>query len=275
MPKSRYWIDLSTRDVAELPPDTIAILPVGAVEQHGPHMPLGTDAIINRGIVARALELVAADVSVIVLPEQTVGTSSEHLSFPGTLSHMPTALIGIWTTVLECTARAGIGKLLIFNSHGGQVSLLQPVALDIRRRLGVLCAYASWFDAGYPAGLFTPEEEEFGIHAGAIETAMMMHLRPELVDAASLADFPSRALDFRGAFSALQADPGNGRLGGFGWMAEDLNRFGAMGDASAATPEAGRKLVDHAAGKLATLLGEIGGIAPDFLASDTFLSRGG
>lgn len=274
MPKSRYWIELSTRDIAALPPDTIAILPVAAVEQHGPHMPLGTDTLINRGIIARALDKLPADLSVLVLPEQAVGTSSEHLSYPGTLSHAPSALIGIWTTVLESAARAGIGKLLIFNSHGGQVGLLQPVALDIRRRLGMLCAYASWFDAGYPPGLFSPEEEAYGIHGGAIETAMMLHLRPELVDRAALADFPSRALDFRTAFSELQADPGNGRLGGFGWMAQDLNRYGVSGDASAATPEAGRRLVEHAAEKLATLLSEIAGIGADFLVADTFLSDG-
>ena len=178
MPSSRYWIELSTRQIAALPAGTIAILPTGAVEQHGPHLPTGTDALINRGIIVRALELLAPDLPVVVLPEQTIGTSHEHLSYPGTLSHTPAAIMEIWTTALEGAIRAGIGKVLLFNSHGGQVRLLQPTALLLRQRFGLLAGYASWFDAGYPEGMFSAAEIDFGIHAGAIETAMMLHLYP-------------------------------------------------------------------------------------------------
>lgn len=270
--RSRYWMELTTADIARLPPDTVAILPVAAVEQHGPHMPLGTDALINRGLIARALELLPDRLPVIVLPEQTVGTSSEHLDYPGTLSHAPAALIGIWTALLEGAARSGIRKLLIFNSHGGQISLLQPVALDMRRRFGVLAAFASWFDAGLPEGLIPAAEEAFGIHAGAIETAMVMHLRPELVVAERLADFPSRSAGFQSRYKHLQSDPGRGRLAGFGWMAQDLNPFGAMGDATLATPEIGRQLVDHAAAALAALCVELHELGDGFLRMNTFLN---
>ncbi len=146
-------------------------------------------------------------------------------------------------------SRTKISKLLLFNSHGGQTRLLQPVALELRRRFDVLVAYASWFDGGYPDGLFSEEEFAFGIHAGAIETSMMLHLQPDLVDRDYVADFPSQAAAFEKQFRALQTDPGGGRLGGFGWMMQDLGPSGAAGDATRATADAGKALVDHAAAR--------------------------
>ncbi|MDB5505569.1 MAG: putative Creatinine amidohydrolase [Devosia sp.] len=273
MNTARYWLHLTTADFAALPKGTIALLPVGATEQHGPHLPVGTDTLINQGIVARMLELLDPTLSLVVLPTQPVGTSTEHLAFPGTLSHDPAAIMGIWTTLLENVVRAGISKLILFNSHGGQTRLLQPVALQLRQRHGVLAAYASWFDAGYPAGLFGDDELDFGIHAGAIETSMMLHLCPELVQQDRVMDFPSTAANFQSEFRLLQSDPGNGRAGGFGWMMQDLNPFGAAGDARLSSPEAGRALVDHAASALAELLIEIDRFDIGRLTPDTFLSK--
>ncbi|GHA10111.1 creatininase [Devosia pacifica] len=271
MSTMHYWLHMTTADFAVLPKGAIALLPVGATEQHGPHMPVGTDTLINQGIVARMLELVDPALNLVVLPTQPVGTSTEHLDFPGTLSHDPDAIMSIWTTLLDTVVRAGISKVVLFNSHGGQSRLLQPVALQIRRRHGVLAAYASWFDAGYPAGLFDADEVNFGIHAGAIETAMMLHLHPELVRRDRITDFPSTAASIDSEFSLLQSDPGNGRIGGFGWMMQDLNPYGAAGDARRATPEAGRALVDNAAQALADLLAEIDRFDTSKLSPDTFL----
>lgn len=271
MSSSRYWIELSTREVAALPRGTIALLPTGAVEQHGPHMPLGTDALINRGIISRMLELLPAELPVVILPEQTIGTSHEHLSYPGTLSHTPSAIMDIWTTALEGAVRAGVQKLLLFNSHGGQVRLLQPTALLLRQRFSVLAFYASWFDAGYPDGMFSRDEIEFGIHAGAIETSMMLHLHPNLVARDFVDDFPSSAAKIDNDFGLLQSDPGNGRLGGFGWMMQDLHPSGAAGEARAATAEKGKALVDRAAERLAELLAEIHRFDLSRLSDSTFL----
>lgn len=271
MAKARYWIELSTRQIAELAPDTIAILPVGAVEQHGPHMPVGTDSLLNRGIISRALELLPADFPVIVLPEQTIGNSTEHLGFPGTLSHTASATMDIWTTILEGALRAGISKVLLFNSHGGQVKQLQPTALTLRQRHGAMAFYASWFDAGYPEGMFSQDELDFGIHAGAIETSMMMHLHPDLVAEEYIEDFPSKAKEMEAAFRLLQTDPGNGRLAGFGWMMQDLHPSGAAGDARLATAEKGGALVDRAAEHLVRVIGEIAAFGRDRLVSETFL----
>ena len=271
MVSSRYWVELSTHEIAALPPDTIALLPTGAVEQHGPHLPVGTDALISRGIVNRMLELAPAELPVVILPEQTIGTSHEHLSYPGTLSHTPSAIMDIWTTALEGAVRAGMRKLLLFNSHGGQVRLLQPTALLLRQRFSILAFYASWFDAGYPQGMFSREEVEFGIHAGAIETSMMLHLHPNLVARDFVDDFPSNAAAIDDEFRLLQSDPGSGRLGGFGWMMQDLHPSGAAGDARAATAQKGKALVDRAAERLAELLAEIHRFDLGRLSDTTFL----
>lgn len=271
MASSRYWIELSTREIAALPGGSIAVLPTGAVEQHGPHMPVGTDALINRGIVRRALELLPAELPVVILPEQTIGTSHEHLSYPGTLSYTPSEIVAIWTTVLEGAIRAGVTKLLLFNSHGGQVRMLQPTALLLRQRFAVAAFYASWFDAGYPEGLFSREEMEFGIHAGAIETSMLLHLEPGLVATDFIADFPSSAAALDNEFRLLQSDPGGGRLGGFGWMMQDLHPSGAAGDAREATAEKGKALVERAATRLVELLGEIHRFDVGRLNESTFL----
>lgn len=274
MASSRYWIELSTREIAALPKGTIAVLPTGAVEQHGPHLPTGTDALINRGILARSLELIAPDLPVVILPEQTIGSSHEHLSYPGTLSHPPTAIMEIWTTALEGAIRAGISKLLLFNSHGGQVRLLQPTALLLRQRFGILAFHASWFDAGYPEGMFSPAELAFGIHAGAIETSMMLHLYPHLVARDHIADFPSNAAQLDTEFTRLQTDPGKDRMGGFGWMMQDLHPSGAAGDARQGTAERGQALVDRAATGLAELLAEIHRFDATRLSHTTFLGAG-
>lgn len=269
MPEPRYWLDLTTAEIAALPSGTIALLPVAAVEQHGPHLPVGTDAYINRGIVAEMLPLLAPDLSVVILPEQTIGTSHEHLGYPGTLSFAPTEIPAVWTVALEGAARAGVTRLLLFNSHGGQTRMLQPTALMLRQRLGLLCFHSSWFDAGYPG--ISDEEIAFGIHGGEIETSMMLHLCPERVRLDRLADFPSTAAQLEREFDLLQTDPGGGRLGGYGWMMQDLQPSGVAGNAAAATAEKGRAIVAEAARRLARLIGELTRFDAANLTDTTFL----
>lgn len=254
LPASRRWMDLTTMEAAELPPETVALLPVTAVEQHGPHLPLGTDAYINRGIIDRMLALLPRDVPVLVMPEQTVGTSEEHRDFAGSLSHRPARLMDIWTDVLSCILNSPVRRLVIFNSHGGQTGLLAPVTLDLRVRHGLFAAYASWFDAGYPDGLFTEDEIQYGLHGGTIETSLMLHLRPDLVRTDKIADFPSRAIALDAITGQLSANPGQGRLGGFGWKAQDLQPSGVTGNAAAATAKAGEALLDHLTAALAQLV---------------------
>lgn len=256
---SRQWIHLSARQIGALPKDTVALLPVGAVEQHGPHLPVGTDMLINRGIVARAMELLPDDVPLVLLPEQAIGASTEHARFPGTLSYPFSPLLEQWKTLLRAVARVGFSRVLVYNTHGGNHDLLYPLGVELRDELGIVVAYTSRGAAGVPDGLFDLPDLRHDIHAGAIETSIMLALYPELVAIEHTKDFQSRAALFEDAFTYLGAGIGGGRKAGFGWMSSDLNADGCCGNALHANTEAGRILVDHAAAALVEVIRDVHG----------------
>ena len=134
---SRFWADLSTRDFAALQStgqaaQVVAVLPVAAVEQHGPHLPLSVDATLLQGVIDAALPHLGADVPALFLPPQNIGLSTEHENFSGTLTLSPATVIALWTELGACVARAGVKKLLIFNSHGGNVAVMDIVARELR-----------------------------------------------------------------------------------------------------------------------------------------------
>lgn len=252
MPR-RFWQEMTTEAFAQL--DTgrvIALLPVAAIEQHGPHLPVCTDACINQGVLACALERLPDDLPVTVLPMLPVGKSNEHLAFPGTLTLSAETLIRVWTEVGESVARAGINKLVLFNSHGGQPQIMEIVARDLRVRHGMMAVAYSWYAGGLP-GLFGEDEIRHGIHAGAIETSMMLHLRPDLVKMDRAADFAPLMAELARDYRYL-SPTGAGRLA---WMAQDLHPSGACGNATDADAGRGRALVEHAAQALVELLLEI------------------
>lgn len=251
---SGYWQDLTTTDFACVDPArTIALLPVAAIEQHGPHLPLATDALINQGVVVQTLQRLPPSASVLVLPVLTIGDSLEHTAFPGTLSADLDDLLGLWLAVGRSVARAGVKKLVIFNSHGGQRAHVDLAALRLRVHHGLLVVRAHSFSFGVPPGLFEAEELAHGLHGGAVETSLVMHLRPDLVRTAKLADFASRgaALARRGGLLGAEKPVG------IGWMTQDLNAQGACGNATAASADKGARLLDHMAGSLAQLLAEV------------------
>ena len=269
---ARFWSDLATPDFAALDRvRAIAVLPVAATEQHGPHLPLSVDTDIVDGVVAAALPHLPADLPALFLPTQAVGLSPEHARFPGTLTLRPETVIRLWTEIGESVAASGVRKLLIFNSHGGQVSVMDIVARDLRARRGLQVWHASWFnlplqgpDGEDVAARFSPEEHRFGIHAGQIETALMRALRPERVRMDRAADFRSASQDRAARFPIL----GNGRSAKLGWQMQDYHPAGAVGRASAATAEDGQALLDAAGRALAQLLGEIDRLPPDTLRDD-------
>jgi creatinine amidohydrolase len=145
---------MTTTEFAALPADTVAVLPVAAVEQHGPHLPVYVDACLNEGVVARAIELLPPELPVTFLPMQAVGKSNEHLAFPGTLSLSAETLIRLWTEIGESVHRAGVRKLVLFNSHGGQPQIMDIVARDLRVRLEMFVVCASSYAFGMPVGAF-------------------------------------------------------------------------------------------------------------------------
>jgi creatinine amidohydrolase len=258
---SGYWQDLATTDFARVDPArTIALLPVAAIEQHGPHLPLATDALINQGVVAAALRRLPPTASVLVLPALNVGDSLEHSAFPGTLSADLDTVLGLWLAMGRDVARAGVKKLVIFNSHGGQRAHVDLAALRLRVAHGLLVVRAHSFSFGVPPGLFELDELAHGLHGGAVETSLVMHLRPDLVRHAALADFPSRVATLAARGGLLGAETPVG----IGWMTQDLSVQGACGNAAAASAGKGAALLDHLASSLAQLLAEVEAMpAPD------------
>ncbi len=250
----RLWQDMTTEEFKGLDVDrVVAVLPVGAIEQHGPHLPVCVDACINQGILAQALEIAPEDLPLTVLPMMPVGKSTEHIAFPGTLTLCAETLIRLWSEIGESVARAGVRRLVLFNSHGGQPQVMEIVARELRVRLGMLVVSYSWYTAGIPPGLFPEEEVRHGIHAGAIETSMMLYLRPDLVRMDQAQSFQPLMAEMAQDYVRL-SPVGPGRLG---WMAQDLHPSGACGDASDADPQRGRQLVEHAARALVELLVEV------------------
>jgi len=256
-PSSRFWADLRTTDFSRLDPAaTVAVLPVGASEQHGPHLPISVDHDLVDGIVSHALPRLPDDFPVYVLPTQQVGYSPEHAQFAGTLTLSAATVIANWVEIGECVARGGVKKLLLFNAHGGQASLLDIVARELRTRCNLIVYGCSWWNlplGDAVTGLFPTDEHRFGVHAGEIETSLMLALRPETVRMAQAQNFGSTSRQRAAKYPLL----GNGRSAKLGWAMQDYNAQGAAGNAAAATAEKGQALLDAAARELARLLQEI------------------
>jgi creatinine amidohydrolase len=252
--KSHWWWDLTTQDFADIDAErVVAILPVGAVEQHGPHLPVRVDAAINAGIIARAIELMPADCPALVLPMMPVGKSDEHLAFLGTLTLSYETLGRVWFELGESVHRAGIRKILFFNSHGGQPQLLEIVCRDLRVKLGMFAVSAMWPRLIDMDELFDPDENRHGIHGGQSETSVLLHLHPELVDMHRAENFVPRSVEIERESEILGAES----TVSFGWQTQDLHPKGACGDATKATAELGAITVERAAQRLLVLIDEI------------------
>ena len=254
MTVSRQWQDLTWTDFQSLPRNAVAILPVAAIEQHGPHLPVSVDATIAAGLLAAALDRLPPDAKVLALPMQAVGLSVEHIRFPGTLTLSAETLIAALTDIGRSVLRAGVRRMVILNSHGGQPQVVDIVCRRLRGD-GMFAVGASASRLGLPPEVsLCREEQEYGIHGGLVETSLMLHLRPDLVRMQHATDFRSAWLAHEGAMSMLTPEGGIG----FGWETQDLNPAGALGNAGAATAGIGKLILDHQAGRLAQLLREVG-----------------
>ena len=252
---SRFWADLSTEDFAVADREaTVVVLPVGAVEQHGPHLPVGVDAMLNDGLLRLTLERLPEAFPILVLPPLPIGWSDEHGTFPGTLSISSETLTAAWCDIGNSIAAAGFRRLVIYNSHGGQSEIAKIVCRKLRIEHDMLVVAANWYALVDLSDAFGDEERRHGIHAGAIETSMMMRLRPELVRTEKLSDFVPSSVEMSRHYKRL------GPTGAtpFGWMTQDLHESGAVGNASLANEEKGAEIIDGAADGFAELLREVG-----------------
>ena len=248
----RWLQSLSTVQVAELSGrDPVAILPVAAIEQHGPHLPLSTDLDIGLGLLAAAFRLLPKDFPAFVLPAQAIGASREHARFAGTLSLEPELLIAAIESVGDALARDGVKRLVLSNSHGGNKGAIDEAGLRLREAHDMLVVKASWFRFPAPEGLDLPAAElKHGFHGGAIETAMMMHLAPERVQIGKAPH--GRSLGQELEKTLLRIGPEG--TASFAWLAGDLNPEGVVGDARLADAKLGARLVAHYGSVLAEVI---------------------
>jgi creatinine amidohydrolase len=258
-----YWSELKTADFAGLDPETtIAVWPIAATEQHGPHLPVATDTAIAEGMIAEVRARLPEDLSILILPTQAIGKSNEHLRSPGTITLSAETALRAWIEIGEAVHRAGLRKLVMVNSHGGNVDLISIVARELRVRLDMLVVACAWSRLGKPPGLYTDEELAVGIHAGDVETSLMLHFRPDLVDLDRAENFVPSTLGIAREFALLRPTG----FTAFGWIAPDLHPSGAAGDASLATAEKGRLTAAHAADAFVRLLYDVTRFRLDRLA---------
>ena len=247
----RDWTEMTWQDFCGTDPSRwIAVLPIAAVEQHGPHLPLGTDAFIAEAYLGRVRPALPQGLAVSFLPMLTIATSEEHGAYPGTLTLAPETVMRVLTEIGMSLHRSGVRKLVIVSSHGGNVAAVAVAARELRIRPGLFTVTCSWSRFGYPDGLFSAEERLHGIHAGDIETSIMLAHRPDIVRVDRASHFPSAALGMETEFTWLRAE----RPAGFGWAIQDLHPSGAVGDASKASARKGEAALDFGARAFVELL---------------------
>ena len=255
MPQASHflWQDLTPDEIRALAKqDAVAVLPVAAIEQHGPHLPLSTDLDIGLALASAAFERLPQHVPACLLPPLSIGLSLEHRDYPGTLSLSPETALTVLTELGDSVARAGFRRLVIFNSHGGNKAIVDLAALKLRAAHRMLVVRANYFRFAPPPDALPADEMRHGVHGGALETAMMLYIAPHKVR--------RHAIDSWSSCGEHMAASGQ-RLGpegeaGFAWMAGDLNPAGVAGDARLATAELGERLVGHFADTLAQVIGD-------------------
>jgi creatinine amidohydrolase len=259
----RDWTEIHWPEISEAGPARwIAVLPLAATEQHGPHLPVGTDIMIAQAYLARVRELLADTIPVTFLPLQPVGISTEHIDYPGTLS-LPTEIaLQSWMALGTSVARAGVKKLVMVTSHGGNSAAMSLVAQDLRSKHGILVVSTGWARFGAPEGLFSAEELRHGVHGGAVETSIMLARYPEQVRTEAIADFRPAGIAMEKDYRWLAAH----RPAPFAWQAQDLHASGAAGDAAQASAEKGRRLLDHGAAAFCELLADVDRFDPATLS---------
>jgi creatinine amidohydrolase len=244
-----HWPDTLREDAARW----IAVLPLAATEQHGPHLPYRTDVLIAEAYLERVRGLLPARIPATFLPIEEIGISTEHTDYPGTLTLSAEAALKKWTATGESVARAGIRKLVMVTSHGGNSAAMTIVAQDLRAQHGLLAVTTAWSRFGAPDGLFSSEELRHGIHGGAVETSIILARYPHEVRNDAIENFEPSSIAMEKEFRLLSTH----RPAPFAWQAQDLHPDGAAGDATQGSAEKGELLLDHGARAFCELLADV------------------
>ncbi|MGF1577176.1 MAG: creatininase family protein [Cyanophyceae cyanobacterium] len=244
IPPHRFFPYLTWTEIAAIPDkaNTVIVQPVAAIEQHGPHLPLVVDSAIGTAVIGRAMEKLEPGIPAYVLPTQCYGKSNEHWHFPGTIALSAQTLISVLSEVAESIYRAGFRKLVFINSHGGQPQVLEIVARDLHQKYEdfLLFPIAAWRVPNNGDQLFTAKEREFGIHGGDGETSIMLHILGDQVRMEkAVCEYPQQ-LPTDSLLSMEGQMP-------FAWVTRDLTQSGVLGDATVATAEKGRLVVESLA----------------------------
>jgi creatinine amidohydrolase len=248
IPDHRNFAYLNWKQVEALPKDsTLLVLPTAAIEQHGHHLPLATDTLINNLLLGKALGKLSPETSVYALPPVCYGKSNEHIGFPGTLSVSAPTFMAMVRDIGASVSASGFKKLVLYNTHGGNSSLVDVMARDLRAEFG-LRTFALYGSGGISFDGLSPQEKAYGFHAGEIETAFLLNATPELVDTAAYTvnyiaqiDNPELLLPENAAAT-------------FAWLTRDIAASGVMGDPNPATAENGARWADKAATRIAQVL---------------------
>ena len=250
IPPARYWAYYTWQEIEAIgkrDPNATAVINIGAVEQHGPHLPLITDTLVGMEVLGAALARLPDDVMVLALPPTTFGKSVEHVDFPGTLTFSGDTLRMVLLDLARSVARSGFSKLVLLGSHGGNVGTTDDFFRDLRMEADLRVFKLFVAGIGQVPGLIAPEEAAIALHSGDSETSMIRHLAPELVhmDRAEGYVFdptPDIGYSFKG-HDVIEA-----------WVASDLSKTGAIGNPHTSSPEKGRKMFEAKTARLADLL---------------------
>ncbi|MEA2838355.1 MAG: creatinine amidohydrolase [Bradyrhizobium sp.] len=244
-----HWPDIAREDAARW----IAVLPLAATEQHGPHLPLRTDVLIGQAYLARVRELLPDNIPATFLPVEEIGISTEHTDYPGTLTLAADAALKNWMEIGKSIVSTGIKKLVMVTSHGGNSAAMTIVAQDLRAQYDLLAVTTAWSRFGAPEAMFSAQELRHGIHGGAVETSIMLARYPHAVRINEIKNFEPSSVAMEKKFRWLSTH----RPAALAWQAQDLHPSGAAGDATSASAEKGERLLDHGARAFCELLSDV------------------
>lgn len=252
--QAAFWTNLSQPDFAELDrARAILVLPVGAIEQHGPHLPVSVDRDLAECVLERALVHVEEGLCVLALPGFAYGKSNEHGSLAGTISLSAGTMLALLSDIGTSLAQTGFRRLVLLNAHGGNAPVIEIAARDLKIAHGLHVATCNWYNFNDADRHSDARERAFGIHAGLIETSAMLAIKPELVAMEHARDFANRAEHWQRDFTHIGLSPGRARPA---WTIDDIGDSGACGNAAAATVELGEQLIASASRNFASFLSE-------------------